>query len=77
MKASDLVSTARKATAALSGAAAEAVAAGLLHGDAEKWTTGILAAVTTALVYLVPNTPPAAAQRDRRPGAPRDPSAYS
>ena len=46
---------ARKALAAASGAAAELVSLGLLHGTAEKWTTGVIAAATSLLVYLVPN----------------------
>ena len=50
-----LATEARKALAAASGMAAELVSLGLLHGTAEKWTTGIIAAATSALVYLVPN----------------------
>lgn len=46
---------ARKALAAASGAAAELVSLGLLHGTTEKWTTGVIAAATSALVYLLPN----------------------
>ena len=50
----------RKAVAGASGAAATLVSVGLLDGTAEKWTTGILAAATAGLVYLVPNAKPAA-----------------
>ena len=53
------VAEVRKALAAVSGAAAEAVSLGLLTGSAEKWTTGLIAVVTALLVYRVPNaTPP-------------------
>ena len=47
----------RKAVAAATGAAATLVSVGLLNGTAEKWTTGVLAAATAGLVYLVPNQP--------------------
>ena len=49
---------ARKAVTAASGAAATLVSVGLLSGTAEKWTTGVLAALTAALVYAVPNKRP-------------------
>jgi hypothetical protein len=53
----------RKAVAALAGGAAVAVSAGLLHGAAEHWTTGILAVATAVLTYYVPNAAgPAAAE---------------
>ena len=45
----------RKAITAASGAVAELVSVGLLPGAVEHWTTGVLAAATAALVYLVPN----------------------
>ena len=67
MRLTDLTAEARKALAALTGAAAEAVSLGLLSGQAEKWTTGVLAVATAALVYLVPNvTRPAHGTRPRR-----------
>jgi hypothetical protein len=51
----------RKALAAASGAAAEAVSLGLLSGTAEKWTTGVIAVLTAASVYFVRNADPAPA----------------
>lgn len=50
----------RKCLGALSGAAMTAVAAGLLSGTAERWTTGILATLTAAVVYRLPNDTPTA-----------------
>ena len=55
----------RKAVTAASGAAAMLVSVGLLSGTAEKWTTGVLAALTAALVYAVPNK--AAAPKPAQP----------
>lgn len=57
----------RKFVAAASGAASEAVALGLLHGQAQQWVTGALAVATAALVYALPNGKPAAAAK--QPGA--------
>lgn len=45
----------RKFLAALTGAAAVAITAGLISGTAERWTTGVLAVATAFIVYLVPN----------------------
>lgn len=46
---------ARKFLVAVAGFAGEAVAAGLLHGDAERWTVAALGALTLAGIYRVPN----------------------
>lgn len=54
----------RKAIAALAGGAAVAISAGLLSGQAERWTTGLLAIATAVLTYYVPNAP--AEPLDRR-----------
>lgn len=45
----------KKFIAALAAAAAEGVSVGLLTGDAQKWTVGIIAVAGAFLVYLVPN----------------------
>jgi len=42
------------------------VSAGVLDGDAQKWAASIVSALGAALVYFVPNTPPA--------GEPSDPA---
>ena len=42
------------------------VSAGVLDGDAQEWASSIVAALGAALVYLIPNTPPA--------GEPSDPT---
>lgn len=55
MTPTQIFTDARKAVAALSGAAATAAAADLLTGWTEHWVSGVLAAVTTFLVYMVPN----------------------
>jgi hypothetical protein len=47
----------RKFLGALAGAAAVAVSAGLLSGDAERWATGAIAVATAFVVYLLPNDP--------------------
>ena len=54
MKALAYLAQARKAVAALTGAAAVAISADLLHGQSEKWTTGGLAIMTAFLTYYVP-----------------------
>lgn len=48
---------ARKFLGALAGAVAVAISSGLLSGTAERWTTGVIAAVTAFIVWLVPNGP--------------------
>jgi hypothetical protein len=48
----------RKFLGAAAGAAAVVVSAGLLDGTAEKWTTGLIAAATAFVVYLLPNDEP-------------------
>jgi hypothetical protein len=48
---------AKKAYAALAAAVAEAVSLGLLHGSAERWTTGAIAVAGAVLVFYVPNSP--------------------
>lgn len=45
----------RKFLGAASGAAAVLVAQGILDGTAENYVTGVLAALTAAVVYLLPN----------------------
>lgn len=55
MRLSLFATQARKFLAAASGAVAQLVAFGLLDGDVEKWVSGILAALTAAAVYLIPN----------------------
>ena len=35
------------------------VSAGVLDGDAQEWAASIVSALGAALVYFVPNTPPA------------------
>lgn len=64
----------RKFIAALSGAAAEAVSLGLLSGNVEKWVTGVLAVVTAAVVYFVPNgaKAPAPVVAPAQPAKPAD-----
>ena len=42
------------------------VSTGVLDGDAQKWAASIVSALGAALVYFVPNTPPA--------GEPADPT---
>jgi hypothetical protein len=56
-----ITTDARKFLAAAAGAVAVAISDGLLSGTAEKWTTGLIAVATAAVVYLVPNSasPPA------------------
>ncbi len=54
------VTEARKFTTAAAGAVAVAVSSGLLAGDAEKWTNGVIAVATALLVGLVPNDKPKA-----------------
>lgn len=44
-----------KFLAALAGAAAQAVNSGLIDGDARNWLTVVIAVLTAAAVYLVPN----------------------
>jgi len=51
----NLLVDARKFLAALTGAAAVAVSAGLLNGTAQRWTVGGLAVATAFVVYLVGN----------------------
>jgi hypothetical protein len=46
---------AKKFVGALAGAVAVAISSGLLSGTAERWTTGVIAAVTAFIVWLVPN----------------------
>lgn len=46
---------ARKFIVAASGAVAEAVSLGVLHGSAEKWTTAVIGIVTALITYGVPN----------------------
>lgn len=46
----------RKLIAALVGAAGEATALGLLNGTASKWSAVVVAFLTAAGVYAVPNT---------------------
>lgn len=48
---------ARKFLAALTGAAAAAISAGVLSGAAERWTSVILAIVTAFVVFLIKNEP--------------------
>jgi len=38
------------------------VAQGVLHGVYQEWATAIVAGLGAALVYIVPNTPPAPPQ---------------
>jgi len=52
---SEVALGAQKFLAAASAAVAVIVADGLVDGTAEKWTTGIVAALGAALVYFVPN----------------------
>lgn len=40
---------------ALAGAAAQAIALGLLDGTARNWITVLISVLTAAAVYLVPN----------------------
>lgn len=49
------LSEAKKFLAALTGAVAVAVSAGLISGTAEKWTVGVISVVTAFVVYFVPN----------------------
>lgn len=49
------VAEVRKAIAALAAAAAILSAQGLLSGQVENWTTGVLAAAGAAAVFYVPN----------------------
>lgn len=46
----------RKAQVALAGVVGQVVAAGVLHGTAQAWAQIVLAVVTAAGVYAVPNT---------------------
>lgn len=52
---SHLFVEARKFLAALSGAIAVAVSAGLISGTAERWTVGSIAVATAFVVYIVEN----------------------
>jgi hypothetical protein len=51
------VARSRKAIAAGCGVVAQAVAAGLLHGDVKDIAVGLLALATVIGVYQVPNAP--------------------
>lgn len=55
MSAARKLAETRKAIAALTGGAATAVSAGLLHGESEHWVTGVLAVATAVVTYYVPN----------------------
>lgn len=57
MKLSDLVTSARKFTVAAAALAGDAIAAGLLHGTAERWATVLIAVAGAITTYAVPNTP--------------------
>lgn len=51
------MATAKKFLAAITGAAAVAVTAGVLPGSSVRWVDGVLAVVTAFVVYFVPNAP--------------------
>lgn len=48
----------RKALLAAGAVVAVLAAQGLLSGQVENWTTGIITALSAGLVFLVPNAPP-------------------
>jgi hypothetical protein len=56
----NLLASARKFLAGLSGAVAVVVEANLLHGDAQRWAQTGSAVLTALLVYIVPNDRPVA-----------------
>ena len=73
MKLSTVGRDAQKFFAAASGAAAEAVSLGLLHGTPERWVTGVIAVATSFLVYAMPNGAKAPAKHavvEKPPAAP-------
>jgi hypothetical protein len=55
MKLSTILTDARKGLTAVAGAGGEALALGLLHGAAERWTTFAVGVATAIGVYVVPN----------------------
>ena len=55
MNLSTLARNAQKFLVAASGAVAEAVSLGLLHGTPERWVTGVISVATAFLVYAMPN----------------------
>jgi hypothetical protein len=54
------IASVRKAAVAVGGVVGQAVALGVLHGDALHWAQIVLAALTAVGVYQVPNSPAAA-----------------
>jgi hypothetical protein len=50
-----IIADIRKAIAAATGLVAEGLAVGLLNTTDAKWATIVIGAITTVLVYLVPN----------------------
>ena len=57
---SKIIASIRKAIAAATGLVAEGLAVGFLNSTDAKWATIVIGAITTILVYFVPNVPPLA-----------------